>query len=84
MIAHVIIITFGSVTQLILCASSVLMIPYSVLNIHFQTMATAAGATTMGRKNIARNAVLPLILAFSITATASARKIPTGTVRIQK
>ena len=30
--------------------STVLMIPYSELNSHFQTMATAAGATTIGRK----------------------------------
>ena len=50
----------------------------------FQTIATAAGATTMGRKKMARKAVLPLIFAFSSTATISARKTPTGTVRMQK
>ena len=61
----------------------VLMIPYSVLNIHFQTMATAAGATTMGRKKMARKAVLPLIFVFNMTATISARKIPNGTVSTQ-
>mgnify|MGYP001857261982 CR=1 FL=1 len=74
----------GSVIQLILLPMTVLMMPYSVLNIHFHTMATAAGATTMGRKKMARKALCPLIFALSMTATIKARKMPKGTVRTQK
>ena len=74
----------GSVIQLTLWARIVLIIPYSVLKIHFQTIATAAGATTIGRKNTARKNVLPLILVFNMTATTRERKIPIGTVKRQK
>ena len=74
----------GLVSQRMFWPRMLLMMPYSVLKIHFHTMATAAGATTMGRKKMARKAVRPLSLAFSRTATSSARNTPTGTVRMQK
>ena len=73
----------GSVSQPTSWPKAVFRIPYWVLKIHFQTMATAAGATTMGRKKMARNVVRPRIFELSSTATSSARKMPTGTVRIQ-
>ena len=83
-IAHVTMTMLGFVIQFTLFIRSELMIPYSVLNIHFQTIATAAGANTIGRKKMARNAVCPLILAFSMTATISDKNSPSGTVSTQK
>ena len=74
----------GSFWGLVMVAPTI--IGLMLLNIipFFQTIATAAGATTMGRKKMARKAVFPLMFAFSSTATISARKTPTGTVRMQK
>ena len=73
-----------SVSQPMSSPSSRFRMPYWELKIHFHTMATAAGATTIGRKKMARKVVRPLILLFSSTATIRDRKMPPGTVSTQK
>ena len=68
----------------IFCPRIWLRMPYSPLKIQRQTMATAAGAHTRGRKKMVRKPSLNFTLALSKIATSSARATPTGTVRIQK
>ena len=82
--AQAIMTVLESVTQLTWTPKIWFRMPNWPLKIQHQTMATAAGAQTMGRKKMVRKPPLNLILAFRSIATISERKSPTGTVRIQK
>ena len=70
---------FGSEIHAMLVWKTLFRRPNCVLYIHFQTMATAAGAQTIGRKKMVRYTERPAHFLFRRTARISAMTMPNGT-----
>src|SRR5699024_4299035 len=73
---------FGSDTQFTCTPKTWLIRPKSALNSHLQTIATAAGAATIGRKKMVRYTLLPFIFLFRRTASTREIAIEKGTSTI--